>query len=126
MKIKTEELTGILLDYAVTTIEAPDALRYGVADWREQRKSKVVNGEYVHRYHQSWNQAGPIIERENIQLTTIFVHDLKLSDTWGAYLDDGRDFVESMQPGPTPLIAAMRCFVASKLGDEVEIPEELT
>lgn len=27
--------------------------------------------------------------------------------------------------GPTPLIAAMRCFVSSKLGDEVEIPEEL-
>jgi hypothetical protein len=28
--------------------------------------------------------------------------------------------------GPTPLIAAMRCYVASKLGDEVDIPEELT
>ena len=27
--------------------------------------------------------------------------------------------------GPTPLIAAMRCYVASKLGEEVEIPEEL-
>lgn len=27
--------------------------------------------------------------------------------------------------GPTPLIAAMRCYVASKLGDEVEVPEEL-
>jgi hypothetical protein len=27
--------------------------------------------------------------------------------------------------GPTPLIAAMRCYVASKLGDTVEIPEEL-
>jgi len=27
--------------------------------------------------------------------------------------------------GPTPLIAAMRCFVASKLGDEVDVPEEL-
>lgn len=27
--------------------------------------------------------------------------------------------------GPTPLIAAMRCFVASKLGDEVEVPDEL-
>ncbi len=27
--------------------------------------------------------------------------------------------------GPTPLIAAMRCYVASKLGDEIEIPEEL-
>ena len=28
--------------------------------------------------------------------------------------------------GPTPLIAAMRCYVTSKLGDEVEIPEALT
>ena len=27
--------------------------------------------------------------------------------------------------GPTPLIAAMRCFVASKLGDEVDVPDEL-
>ena len=27
--------------------------------------------------------------------------------------------------GPTPLIAAMRCFVASHLGDEVNVPEEL-
>lgn len=26
---------------------------------------------------------------------------------------------------PTPLIAAMHCYVANKLGDEVEIPEEL-
>lgn len=29
------------------------------------------------------------------------------------------------QTGPTPLIAAMRCYVARKLGDEVEVPEEL-
>jgi hypothetical protein len=27
--------------------------------------------------------------------------------------------------GITPLIAAMRCYVASKLGDEVEIPAGL-
>jgi hypothetical protein len=27
--------------------------------------------------------------------------------------------------GPTPLIAAMRCYVASKMGDEIELPEEL-
>jgi hypothetical protein len=31
----------------------------------------------------------------------------------------------SESEGPTPLIAAMRCYVASKLGDEVEIPSEL-
>jgi hypothetical protein len=28
--------------------------------------------------------------------------------------------------GPTPLFAAMRCYVASKLGDEVDVPEDLT
>jgi hypothetical protein len=26
---------------------------------------------------------------------------------------------------PCPLVAAMRCFVASKLGDKVEVPKEL-
>jgi hypothetical protein len=29
------------------------------------------------------------------------------------------------QEGPTVLIAAMRCFCCSQLGDEIEIPEEL-
>jgi hypothetical protein len=27
--------------------------------------------------------------------------------------------------GPTPLVAAMRCYVASKMGDEVDVPEDL-
>ena len=27
--------------------------------------------------------------------------------------------------GTTPLVAAMRCYVASKLGDEVDVPVEL-
>jgi hypothetical protein len=27
--------------------------------------------------------------------------------------------------GHTPLIAAMRCYVASKLGEEIDVPEEL-
>jgi len=26
------------------------------------------------------------------------------------------------ESGPTPLIAAMRCYVASKFGDEVDVP----
>jgi hypothetical protein len=39
-----------------------------------------------------------------------------------AYTKDAQDIVQS---GPTPLTAAMRCYVASKLGDEVEVPDEL-
>jgi hypothetical protein len=32
---------------------------------------------------------------------------------------------EIIKTGPTPLIAAMRAYVTDKLGDKVEIPEEL-
>jgi hypothetical protein len=59
-------------------------------------------------------KVGGIIEREKIE---VFIRDEK----WFAYssLSKPEDFY-----GETPLIAAMRCYVASKLGDEVEIPEE--
>ena len=56
---------------------------------------------------------GPIIEREGLGILTAGT----------AYFErDGGTFYFY---GPTPLIAAMRCYVASKLGDEIEIPEEL-
>jgi hypothetical protein len=54
-----------------------------------------------------WAQGGPIIEREGIALLPP-----QLAEMPGY---EGR--------GETLLIAAMRCYVASKLGDEVEILE---
>ena len=66
---------------------------------------------HMYKYSTDWAKGGPIIERERIALA-FGKHD---TGVWWA----GK-FV-----GPTPLIAAMRCYVASKLGDEVEIPEEL-
>jgi hypothetical protein len=122
--MKTSELTGATLDWAVTRIEQPEACAYGVADWREQRTRTVKNGEYLYRWHQSWAQGGPIIEREKI---TVGCGDDTLI-LWDAYKreflfeKDGRD---AYMTGPTPLIAAMRCYVASKLGDDVNIPDEL-
>ena len=61
-----------------------------------------------------WAQGGPLIEREGI---TTAPDD---EGEWVAHQDG--QFVSF---GATILIAAMRCFVASKLGDEVEIPEGL-
>ena len=58
-------------------------------------------------------QGGPIIEREMIAI-------------WfskGDWKSQRRDTSAGVH-GPTPLIAAMRCYVASKLGDMVEVPEE--
>lgn len=115
MKIKTAELTGSPLDWIVTTIEDPDALRYGVEDWKEQRR--YGRGEYPHRYHQNWAQGGPIIEREQI---TVEYQGWGGEDQWIGYIRHDEEIA-----GPTPLVAAMRCFVASKLGDEVDVPNEL-
>ena len=68
----------------------------------------------------NWAQGGPIIERENISVGYQGHLGVSLDSLWYA---TNRD--DAFGLGPTPLIAAMRCY-ASKLGDEIEIPEELT
>jgi hypothetical protein len=76
-------------------------------------------------YSTDWAQGGPIIEREGITLRAPSSEGIQYrakdgSPLWRASTPDGVS-----GNGPTPLIAAMRCYVSSKLGDEVEIPEEL-
>jgi hypothetical protein len=86
----------------------------------------VMQLEHIHslRFSTDWAQGGPIIEQEGINVC--IQHDepgYKLSDKvrWYAQVDH-RSFTAY---GPTPLIAVMRCYVRSKLGDEVEIPAQL-
>jgi len=102
MKIKVSELTGAALDWAVAKCE--DELKF----WPEIE------------YSTDWSQAGPIIERERMALTAYLRADLVMQ--WRAV-----SFTGDTMPmyGETPLIAAMRCFVSSKLDDEIKIPEEL-
>jgi len=119
MKVKTSELTDIALDWAVTTIEQPEALRFGLEDWREQHRAHTRFGEYLHRWSTSWSWAGPIIEREGMTLSCHWQRPYALK-----LLADEKRVVQGN--GPTPLIAAMRCYVASKLGNEIEVPNELT
>jgi hypothetical protein len=68
----------------------------------------------------SWLLGGPIIEREWI------CADRLLNGQWlAAKRNNSGDSMLFAKAGPTPLIAGMRCVVASKLGDEVEVPDEL-
>ena len=68
-----------------------------------------------------WTQGGPLIEREKINL----MHAVPGSINYSlGILCTAHDYVRYMD-GSTPLTAAMRCFVASKLGDEVDVPKEL-
>lgn len=101
-KVKTSELIGSALDWAVAKCE-PGAL----CNW--------PNYTRLPGYSTNWAQGGPIIEREGISW------HCGNKTSWHAYAyGSAVNF-----PGPTPLIAAMRCYVASKLGDIVNIPNEL-
>lgn len=107
--MKTINLTGAALDWAV---DKSLNLNTPYNSWGQTGK--------VPLYSTDWAQGGPIIERESIN--TRYDPDCNKAQAWEA--SDDIDFFEAVY-GPTPLIAAMRCYVASKLGDDVEIPEAL-
>lgn len=125
MKVKTSELQGTALDWAVARCSLGFSYRV---------RLKIVGGaafiapaSKFHRprwakYSTDWAQGGPIIEREGIG-SWMYQWNEQGEPEAGWYAED-RDG-DHVRTGPTPLIAAMRCFVSSKLGDEVEVPEEL-
>jgi hypothetical protein len=122
--MKTSELTGAALDWAVAKCEwRPERVFLFGEPLKHIRISNREDLEHTYvlsmRYEPStnWSQGGPIIEREGI---TLIRHADKTF--WWASVSDGAISFS----GPTPLIAAMRCYVASKLGDEVDVPTELT
>ena len=103
MKIKTAELEGAALNWAVRKC----TLGRNPIDYVEARDN----------FSTSWNKGGPIIEWEKINLASPNPTEAQWTamNWFAAYKHDG----------PTPLIAAMRCYVASWLGDEVEVPDGL-
>jgi hypothetical protein len=108
--MKTSELTGAALNWAVAKIIGLDIeLMYGVVH---------VDGEPF-MPDLDWNVAGPIIERELIEIYPLC--DVE----WGARKVNGEGDLMRFY-GDTPLIAAMRAYVSLELGDDIEIPEELT
>lgn len=127
MKIKTSELTGFALDWAVAKAEGGTHFwSDGVAThWIKLRgEDRALSKGWAQSYLPStiWAQGGPIIDRikgfqfkqwlESHPESCCEAHIHNYEGDW-------------IQFGPTPLIAAMRCYVAYKLGAEVDVPEEL-
>lgn len=105
--MKTSELIGDALDFAAGMTAGLVYELHGIV-----------------RYSSDWALGGPIVEREKISLEFMRGAGDAGLDVWVATRDEAPAFSE--ESGPTPLIAAMRCYVASQRGDEVdEIPEEL-
>ena len=121
MKIRVSEATPAQLDYLA-------ASTMGTGTYWQSKEFMASFSPTT-----DWEQGGPIIERE---IAKIFRN---VGGTWTAMIlkdvpippeDRGTSLaltrrVQWNAAGPTPLIAAMRCYVASKLGDEVEVPEGL-
>jgi hypothetical protein len=126
--MKTSELTGAALDWAVAKCEGIDVWAGAATDRTRHTETQVPPAVYlcddgdVFEPSTNWAQGGPILQREKIRLDDLPDNGIRafirvkgkptfITDCWNE--------------GITPLIAAMRCYVASKLGDEVEIPIEL-
>lgn len=128
--MKTSELIGPALDWAVATLQCDGEL----ARVRFKKRSSSLTVFMLHDggnpysgaiecdYSTDWAQGGPIIER-------MFTKGLEMwqggpeagnQRAW-ARIRDGKYYCHES----SPLIAAMRCYVASKLGEEVDIPKEL-
>lgn len=125
MKTKTSELIGPALDWAVAKCLGLGKLHYvdvvgristlktAVMVWSMELPGDGHGDKFSPSTN--WSQGGPIIEQEKIE-----IYYQPALEQWAARCAD------NLRYGPTPLVAAMRCYVASALGDEVDMPEELT
>lgn len=118
--MKTNELTGAALDWAVASVEKlPMDLLIWKDDFPVVQRTFLGHTDILRcEFSTNWAQGGPIIERAEIFLAKSILGGWRAS----IYLQDDHCV---MGEGETPLVAAMRCYVESKLGEEVDLPGEL-
>jgi hypothetical protein len=129
MKIKTSELIGPALDYAVAKALGLKVSYHGKTHWLYDD----VRGHddfLIPSYSTDWAQGGPVIEREGISFRKYHNPGRPGHGKYYAQfcLQSGSMVSwskERASTGPTALISSMRCYVASELGGEIEIPDEL-
>lgn len=111
--MKVAELSGALLDRWVARAEGHAV----ESRFRAEANAKVhvilsgIQTRGVPHYSGDWAQGGPIIEKSEMQLQLVKVS----VPYWRAHI-----FYDKPVRGPTQLVAAMRAYVASKFGDEVD------
>ena len=133
MKVKTSELIDAALDWAVAKCEGVNAEAFRLYYEPTEPTDYDSHGYPEFHYSSIWAQGGPIIERGLIHTYPRFTagrteggSDVYQQDGWAAYVTPPAFWVTPRPfTGPTPLIAAMRCYCCAKLGNEVEVPDEL-
>lgn len=128
MRVKVSEATELALNWMVAKCEGYTTGKFG-PKWAVVRGTEHWGNEseIAPSYSTDWAQGGPIIEREHIATSPLPDNSWRAYAPKGVRVLHGREIFnwQHKETGPTPLIAAMRCFCASKLGDEVEVPDGL-
>lgn len=138
--MKTSELTGAALVWAIATCEGYTDLHKIEGRWPHEPHLAMMPPRREYGAMELWEIGsdcdwrffGPIIEREKLSVwwATHFVdaEGVEYGKHWyceTGCTDENANETYCNATGPTPLIAAMRCYVASKLGDTIDVPEEL-
>ena len=121
MKIKTSELSGAPLDWMVWSIAGGPAAYPKMVGAAFLRAHAGRSAKYLHPSTDDY-QGGQIIDREHISTTWVVSSYPTIAGCWSAHIPGGNG---RLLHAPTRLVTAMRCYVQIKLGDEVDVPEEL-
>ncbi|WP_277268330.1 phage protein NinX family protein [Pantoea septica] len=124
--IKTEDLTGAALDWAVADaigLPKPDQCDND-GQWRRWYQPTLIDGEpwgSLEPFHPSINysQGAPLIERFSMMIDKNFEEFSTPEQPWFAQTDF------FWGTGQTVLIAICRAVVRRQLGDTVSVPAEL-
>lgn len=126
MKYKTSELTGAMLDAAVAKASGLSYAIHPQKVWGDGYGVTIVNqtpacwtGTGYYEPSTDWRTGGPIIDLKQISLIVDDGH----TDACVMLITDHGELAghNGRGEGPTPLIAAMRAYVASKFGEEVDL-----
>lgn len=139
-KVQVADLSGAVLDWAVAVAEGKDYStnrEWGNALINHLGRCSIANrnwsGAKYFEPSKNWGHGGPIIERENISLSppTSSIHrnggpkagwgpsGRWTASTWHAGVSGKRSIASDKD---SPLVVAMRCYVASKMGAEIDVP----
>lgn len=127
--MKVSELTGVEMDYWVARAEGLRCEVHARYDGEHAYifiDTAVYKGcPRIYQPSKDWSEAGPIIDAQDIVFIRATEGDGVMRVFATCYnVPTGQPF--GVGKGETRLIAAMRAYVGSKLGNEIEVPKELT
>ena len=124
-KIKASDATCQQLNWLVGTIEGRKPYYYGgvirASGHPDFPDSPPMFGPEL-LYATAPAQTQSIIERCNVKIETRYDPSVESTKSWEA--SDDEDFFDAVY-GPTREVAALRFFVSTELGEEVEVPDVL-